>query len=101
MGIGKGSFGRRHMLVILSLLPLVPSSRAASAAQCFDPTKPPNAGLRKSLNFKAVSSDPNKKCAACAFFTATSDQSECGKCVLFAGGPVFRNSVCDSWAAKR
>lgn len=101
MDIGNNPLGRRHMLAALGSLPFVAWSYSASAAQCFDPNKLPNAGLRKSLNFKAVSSDSKKNCAACAFFTATSNQSECGKCVLFAGGPVSRNSVCDSWAAKR
>lgn len=55
--------------------------------------------LRKSLGFKAQTSD-ERKCGDCAFFSAPSNGSNCGGCSLFGGGPVYASSVCNSWAKK-
>ena len=54
--------------------------------------------LRTSLGFKAQSTDSNKRCGTCAFFTPSA--GDCGKCTLLSGGPVSLTSVCDSWAGK-
>ena len=98
MEIRGNNLRRRDLLAVLGMASGLALSGTAVAA-CFDMTKLPDAGMRKTLNFKPVSTDPKKSCSGCAFFTRTG-QSDCGKCVLLSGGPVAAESVCDSWAAK-
>ncbi|HEX7855220.1 MAG TPA: high-potential iron-sulfur protein [Sphingobium sp.] len=90
--------GRRDVLRLIAGASLLTFSSASMAEICFDPAKLPNAGMRRSLNFQAVASDPKKRCAGCAFFTRA--LGDCGKCSIFSGGPVSVQSVCDSWAPK-
>ncbi|WP_373078200.1 high-potential iron-sulfur protein [Zhongshania sp.] len=73
----------------------------ALAESCFDMAKLPmsDRNLRKSLNFIAVSTDSQKSCGGCAFFKATQTAS-CGTCMMFSGGGVAAESLCDSWVAK-
>lgn len=90
---------RRNVLGLLTFLPVIVWSSDATAAACFDLAKLPDAGMRRSLNFRSISQDPKKNCGGCAFFTRAG-QSDCGKCVILSGGPTAAQSVCDSWAAK-
>lgn len=95
-----GMESRRDFLLMAAGLAGIVLSEAASAADaCFDPAKLPNAGMRRSLNFKPESTDPKKMCGTCAFFKPAG-QGGCGTCAIFSGGPVAARSVCDSWAAK-
>ena len=71
---------------------------SATDGGCADLDKLAGTGLRRSLNFRSVSSNPARVCGGCTFFKA--GQGSCGACVLLSGGPVAANSVCDSWAAK-
>ncbi|MEO7247654.1 MAG: hypothetical protein ABIW31_04300 [Novosphingobium sp.] len=69
------------------------------AAACYDPAALPlsQKGMRKSLQFVAVSTDPAKRCGLCAFFKASG--AGCGTCQIL-NGPVAAESACDSFAAK-
>ncbi|MFC4595740.1 high-potential iron-sulfur protein [Sphingobium tyrosinilyticum] len=98
MNFRAGEFGRRPVLAMLGVMSGILWGGAAAAA-CFDAAKLPDAGIRRSLNFKPVSPDPKKSCSGCAFFV-NGAQGDCGKCAIFNGGPVSAQSVCDSWAAK-
>lgn len=98
------NYSRRRVLRAAAAAPvlLVLSRTAAGAdsAKCFDLDSMPagERSLRTSLGFKSQSSDGNKRCGTCAFFTASA--GDCGKCTLLSGGAVASTSVCDSWAAK-
>jgi hypothetical protein len=95
---------RRQVLRAAAAAPilLVLSRMASSAdsAKCFDLDSMPasDKSLRSSLGFKAQSSDSNKRCGTCAFFTPSA--GDCGKCTLLSGGAVASTSVCESWASK-
>lgn len=52
---------------------------------------------RNSLHWTAMSTQADKKCAMCNFFSATS--GACGACVIL-GGPTYATGYCDSWTAK-
>lgn len=97
--VSGGHFGRRDTLRLIVGTGMFAWSGVGLADACFDPARLPNAGMRRSLNFQAISTDPKKKCASCAFFTKTAS-GDCGKCAIFSGGPVSAQSVCDSWASK-
>lgn len=106
-GSTEMQFSRRALFGLAAMAPLAIGAAAASAragnlqaAPCFDPDTLPASqkGMRRSLNFKMVSTDPVKKCGGCAFYFQPS--GDCGKCQLMTGGPVTANSVCDSWAKK-
>jgi len=94
---------RRRVLQAAAAAPVIllsGAALAASSAACFDLNSMPadEKSLRTSLGFKAQSTDSNKRCGICAFFTAST--GDCGKCTLLSGGPVAATSVCDSWASK-
>jgi hypothetical protein len=44
-----------------------------------------------------MSTQPDKSCAMCNFFSATS--GGCGSCMIL-GGPTYATGYCDSWTAK-
>ena len=91
---------RRHVLGLFTGgVCLAWGGMAAAAAACFDLQSLPDLPLRQSLNFKVVSKDPKRTCAACAFFTAGQPAS-CGACAIFSNGPTTSGSVCDSWSDK-
>lgn len=96
--LGAGYTDRRDALRLILGSGMLFWSGVSLADTCFDPARLPNAGMRRSLNFQAVSGDPKKSCAGCAFFTRAAS-GDCGKCGIF-GGPVSVQSVCDSWAKK-
>lgn len=52
---------------------------------------------RNSLHWAAMSTQPDKSCAKCNFFSATS--GGCGSCMIL-GGPTYATGYCDSWTAK-
>ena len=94
---------RRRVLQAAAAAPVIllgGTVLAASSAACFDLDSMPagDKSLRTSLGFKAQSTDSNKRCGTCAFFTPSA--GDCGKCTLLSGGPVSLTSVCDSWAGK-
>jgi hypothetical protein len=94
---------RRVLIGIAAASPLLllafdASAQDASPCVNLDALPMGQKGMRRSLNFKLQSSDPAKRCATCAFFTAAS--GGCGKCQLLSGGAVGSTSVCDSWTKK-
>jgi hypothetical protein len=94
---------RRRVAAALALLPLALAglAGAAQAQTCYDPNTLPlsQRSRRRSIGFKDVSPDPAKRCAICAFFTATG-ASGCGTCRMLTGGVVGANGVCNSFAKK-
>ena len=96
---------RRNLVVAAAKIPLLLTvvgavARAADESPCVDLDSLPASqkSMRRSLGFKAASTDPKKRCGLCVFFTASA--SNCGTCGLLNGGAVTTSSVCDSWAAK-
>jgi hypothetical protein len=95
---------RRNFLAVAGLTPLallgLGSARADSPAACYDPATLPfnQKSRRRSVSYVEVSTDPNKRCSACAFFTGT--QAGCGTCTILGGGPVNAGAVCLSFAPK-
>lgn len=92
---------RRKFLTLAAASPLIAlgASRAlAEDAACYDPAALPMSqkGLRRSMEFVAVSTDPQKRCELCAFFTGAAG---CGKCQIL-NGPVAAASYCASYAPK-
>lgn len=96
---------RRNFLGLAAGAPLMllaaGRARAADAPACYDPATLPfsQKNRRRSLGYVDLSSDPGKRCSACAFFTAATPAS-CGTCQLLGGGPVRAEAVCNSFAAK-
>lgn len=96
-------WSRRGLLGLVAATPLLVLGAAAQAqdgAACvnLDALPASQKSMRRSLGFKALSTDPKKHCGTCAFFTAP--VGACGKCQLLSGGAVAAASVCDNWAAK-
>ena len=94
---------RRTVSMLLASLPLAAWRVSPSAAEdsCADIENLPRSesGLRAALGFE-LHTTGEQRCAGCAFFTADADDSGCGRCSLFSGGPVYTDSVCNSWAAE-
>ena len=94
----------RRNVVALAALPLLVfgfgSQSSAADAACFDLESLPanQKRMRRSLGFKLAAMDDQKRCGACAFFTAST--GDCGTCAMLSGGVVSTAYVCDSWAAK-
>ena len=93
--------GLFRLAVAAPLLVATTKARAQDAAACvnLDALPASQKSMRRSLGFKAQSTDPKKRCGTCAFFTAAA--AGCGKCQLLSGGAVAQASVCDNWAGKR
>ena len=93
--------GLFKLAVAAPLLLAAAQARAQDAAVCvnLDALPASQKSMRRSLGFKAQSTDPKKRCGTCAFFTAAAPG--CGKCQLLSGGAVAQASVCDNWADKR
>jgi hypothetical protein len=75
------------------------SGASAAETQCVDLKKMSSdeVSARNSLHWTAKSSQPDKVCSGCNFFTATS--GGCGSCMIL-GGPTYAGGYCDSWTAK-
>lgn len=92
---------RRYFLQrAIGLIPIVyfaPAllQQARAAASCVDPD---SESLRTSMHYVAKSSDANKECGTCGFFTP-SDPKSCGECQIMSG-PVDFTGHCDSWSPK-
>lgn len=95
------TINRRRFLTVAAVgMPLaIFAAGAARAAVCYDPAALPlsQKSRRRSLSYVEVSSDPAKRCAGCAFFTATAEG--CGNCQLL-NGPVNAGAVCASFAPR-
>ena len=99
--MAPGAATRRTLLRLALAAPAAAFASAAAAQQaCVDLDALPSGqkSLRKALNFKLASADPARRCAGCAFYTAT--QGACGQCAIFSS-PVPAQGVCDSWAARK
>jgi len=97
------AWSRRGLFGLAAAGPLLLAAAKAQAqdvAACvnLDALPASQKSMRRSLGFKALSSDPKKRCGTCAFFTAPA--GACGKCQLLSGGAVAAASVCDNWAGK-
>ena len=99
----QGSTSRRGLLALALAAPLLligAEAHAQDAAACvnLDALSASQKSMRRSLGFKAQSTDPKTRCGTCAFFTAAA--AGCGKCQLLGAGAVAATSVCDNWAGK-
>lgn len=94
---------RRTLSILLASLPLAawraPVSADESACGNIENLPRSQRGLRDALGFELHTSG-EQRCSTCAFFTASSDDSACGQCSLFNGGPVYADSVCNSWGSE-
>lgn len=94
----------RRNVVALATVPLLVlgfgSRASAEEAACFDLEALPanQKRIRRSLGFRLAAMDDQKRCGACAFFTASA--GDCGTCAMLSGGVVSTAYVCESWAAK-
>jgi len=73
---------------------------AAESSKCVDPEEltPAEAGLRRSLGYTDTSSQPQKSCSGCGFFSAA--DAGCGTCKILNGGAVNAGGYCTSWSAR-
>lgn len=87
------------MAVLAGALPGMAAAQG-SAPACYDPATLPlsQKNQRRSLGYVEASTDPQKHCAVCSFFTASAPG--CGTCVILGGGPVNAGALCTSFAAK-
>jgi hypothetical protein len=92
---------RRSLIGFAAIAPLAAVTRAAESAACYDPAKLPlsQRNRRRSLGYVEASTVAGKRCAGCAFFTASA-QSGCGTCQLLGGGPANAGALCNSYGAK-
>jgi len=63
-----------------------------AASEQLDPEDP----AAKNLNYKHASSDADKRCRGCQFYTDPS-AADWGPCVLFPEKRVNANGICNSW----
>lgn len=93
---------RRNLVALAAAAPFGVIARPlpASDAPCPDPGSLTMAqkSLRSALGYSDVSSDPKRRCGACAFFATP--QGNCGSCQLMSGGPVNSAGMCNSFAPK-
>lgn len=94
---------RRTVSALLVGLPLVSwrGSSSADEGTCGNIENLPRSqqGLRDALGFELHTSG-EQRCDTCAFFTPTEGEDGCGQCSLFNGGPVYADSVCNSWGTE-
>lgn len=55
--------------------------------------------MRNSLNYTDTSSDPDRTCQGCAFFTGNEPGGSCGRCEI-VDGQVGSQAYCDSWSQR-
>ncbi len=93
---------RRRLLtrmVQISIGGALVTSAYAADSECVDLKKmdASEVSSRNSLHWTAKSTQADKTCAKCNFFTATT--GDCGSCMIL-GGPTYAAGYCDSWTAK-
>lgn len=80
-------------------LPLINFSNVGVVLAADIPKLSPDDPTAKSLEYTHASTDADKRCAGCQFYTgATGD--EWGLCVIFPGKQVNARGLCKSWYAK-
>ncbi|MCB9594400.1 MAG: high-potential iron-sulfur protein [Sandaracinaceae bacterium] len=106
----KNQIGRRGVmkraLTVLGAAAVAPQLLAACGGEeaaglsCTDTSGLAAAAVttRESQAYADSSSDPNKKCSACNFFTA-GQANQCGSCSVIQG-PINPNGTCNLWAAR-
>ncbi len=93
---------RRRLLTQIAQISIgvvLVSSANAEDASCADLKKlsSDEVTARNSLHWTTKSTQPDKVCSGCNFFTATA--GECGSCTIL-GGATYATGYCDSWTAK-
>jgi hypothetical protein len=93
---------RRRFVKVAAVMPVLLAVEAKSKQVCYDPKTSSWAeqNQRKSLNFQLVSSDPQKVCGGCSYFTANK-AGTCGACRMLNGGSVSPQSSCDFWVKRK
>jgi len=84
---------------LIALAAVTPSiaAPAQGAEAC---TTPESEALRVSLNYRNPAPDASKRCAGCAFFSASADKTGCGSCEMLSGDPVEADAWCESWSPR-
>jgi len=93
------SFNRRRFLVSSTQLPIALWVTGASA-QCIDEEEMSDSvrGMRESLEYTDVASNPQQVCGGCSFFHAGGAKG-CGNCEVLSG-PVNIKGHCVSWTKR-
>lgn len=94
---------RRGFVALMSAFvatSLFDRAAAQAPAACSDPATIPlsQRNRRRALGYASPSTDPQKHCGICAFFTPAS--GSCGTCQMLSGGAVETTAVCTSFAKK-
>jgi hypothetical protein len=76
-------------------------NRTSKAGVCVNLSalSPTEVKQRKLDNYTEKSSDPDKTCSGCTFFTPSAKGAGCGQCLIF-NGPANPNGRCDDWTAR-
>jgi hypothetical protein len=91
---------RRRFLTYAAIgAPVAALGAAGAKAACYDPAALPlsQRNRRRSLGYVEAATDPAKRCAGCAFFTANA--TDCGACALL-NAQVNAGASCSSFAAR-
>jgi uncharacterized paraquat-inducible protein A len=102
------TISRRALLIRACQIPA--AAIAVSLAACVDKNKTAacadpdqlsqsEISLRASVQYTDRAPDPTKACGGCAYFRASSDATECGRCDIL-NGSVSVTGHCSSWSAK-
>lgn len=88
------------LLAAFAATSLFEKAAAQAPTACSDPSTIPlsQRNRRKALGYTSPSTDPQKHCSLCAFFTSAS--GSCGTCQMLSGGAVEATAVCTSFAKK-
>lgn len=91
---------RRVLGLVATAIPLAAlGATSAWAAVCYDPASLPlsQKNRRRSIGFMEIATDPARRCAGCAFFTAA--EEGCGKCLML-NAAVNAGASCGSFAPR-
>ncbi|MFK4873533.1 high-potential iron-sulfur protein [Novosphingobium sp. ZW T3_23] len=89
-----------RLLALSAAAALSGQARAQAPAACTDPASLSlsQRSRRRALGYLSPAPDPQKRCGACAFFTASG--AGCGACQMLSGAAVEAAAVCNSFARK-
>jgi hypothetical protein len=89
-----------HVSIGAALASAAAESASAAGPACVDLKSMSSAEIagRNSLHWTAQSTQPDKTCSLCQFFTAS--PGGCGMCMILSG-PTYATGYCDSWTAKQ
>jgi len=93
---------RRFVVAFVSgalIMPLTGLMLSRQARAVDLPKLSPDDPAAKSLIYSHESSDADRRCSGCQFYSGTAD-AEWGPCVIFPEKAVSARGVCNSWFKK-